>query len=90
MKSICLKCTYLTSSGLICLPRALYCDVGIPAYMNLLRKSNEALQPGLNYLTMSMKMLTCIVYTGDILKSFFFLISISVLYLYRLFAPHNE
>lgn len=89
MKSICLKCTYLTSSGLICLPRALYCDVGIPAYMNLLRKSNEALQPGLNYLTMSMKMLTCIVYTGDILKSFF-LISISVLYLYRLFAPHNE
>lgn len=72
MKSICLKCTYLTSSRLICLPRALYCDVGIPAYMNLLRKSNEALQPGLNYLTMSMKMLTCIVYTGDILKSFFF------------------
>lgn len=86
---MCLKCTYLTSSGLICLPRALYFDVGIPAYMNLLSESNEALQPGLNYLTISMKMLTCIVYTGAILN-FFFLNSISVLYLYRLFAPHNE
>lgn len=71
MKSICLKCTYITSSGSICLPRALYCDVGIPAYMDLLSESNEALQPGLNYLIISMKMLTCIVYTGAILKSFF-------------------